>query len=355
MTETSNTAAGSTHSPRAHRAIAIWLLVVAGLVFAMVIVGGATRLTDSGLSITEWKPVTGAIPPLSVEAWDAEFEKYRQIPEYELVNRGMTLGEFKSIYYWEWGHRLLGRLIGIAFFLPFLFFLLTRKVERERVPRLVALFVLGGMQGALGWFMVMSGLSERVDVSQYRLAAHLGLAFLIYAALFWTALDYLRGTWGGAKPERAGFGWAVIGVGALIFLQIIVGGFVAGLDAGFIYNTWPLMDGALIPSGLFSQAPWVSNLFENNLTVQFTHRMTAYLVVFGAAALWIYGRRVGLAERSRKATNMLVAMVLLQVALGIWTLLAVVPLSLGLIHQGGAVLTLSALIYLLHRLWAKPA
>jgi len=355
MTETSNTAAGSTHPARAHRAIAIWLLVVAGLVFAMVIVGGATRLTDSGLSITEWKPVTGAIPPLSAEVWNAEFDKYRQIPEYELVNRGMTLDEFKSIYYWEWGHRLLGRLIGVAFFVPFIICLLTRKVERERVPRLAALFVLGGMQGALGWFMVMSGLSERVDVSQYRLAAHLGLAFLIYAALLWTALDYLRGTWGAANPERPGIGLAAIGLGVLIFLQIVIGGFVAGLDAGFIYNTWPLMDGAFIPSGMFSQAPWVSNLFENNLTVQFTHRMVAYLVVLGVVALWIYGRCVDLAVRVRNATNMLLAMVLLQVALGVWTLLAVVPLSLGLIHQGGAVLTLSASIYLLHRLWAKPA
>lgn len=346
---------GSSPSKPAHRAIAIWLFVVAGLVFAMVIVGGATRLTDSGLSITEWKPVTGAIPPLSEEAWQTELDKYRQIPEYQLQNRGMSLEEFKAIYYWEWGHRLLGRLIGVAFFVPFVFFLLARKVERARVPRLLGLFVLGGMQGALGWFMVMSGLTERVDVSQYRLAAHLGLAFVIYAALLWTALDFLRGTWGLTRAQHRGFGRWVIALTVLIYLQIILGAFVAGLDAGFIYNTWPLMDGDLIPAGLFHEMPWISNFFENRLTVQFQHRMVAYLVVIGAAALWIYGRRVGLATRIAKASNMLLAMVLLQVTLGIWTLLAVVPLSLGLIHQGGAVLTLSAAVYLLHRLYAKPA
>jgi cytochrome c oxidase assembly protein subunit 15 len=352
MTETPS---GSPSIPSAHRAIAIWLLVVAGLVFAMVIVGGATRLTDSGLSITEWKPVTGAIPPLSEEAWEAELDKYRQIPEYQLQNRGMSLEEFKEIYYWEWGHRLLGRLIGVAFFVPFLIFLITRKVERNRVPRLVGLFVLGGLQGALGWFMVMSGLVDRLDVSQYRLAAHLGLAFFIHAALLWTALDYLRGTWGWAAPAQRGFGYGAIALTVLIYIQIILGAFVAGLDAGFLYNTWPLMDGALIPSGLFHETPWISNFFENRLTVQFQHRVVAYLVVIGAAVLWFYGRRAQIGTRVAKASNMLLAIVLLQVALGIWTLLAVVPLPLGLMHQGGAVLALSAAVYLLHRLYARPA
>jgi len=338
---------------RSHRAIAIWLLLVAGLVFAMILVGGATRLTDSGLSITEWKPVTGAIPPLSDDAWQSEFDKYQQIPEYQLVNRGMSIGEFKSIYYWEWGHRLLGRLIGVAFLIPFLWFLLMRKIERDRVPRLVVLFVLGGMQGALGWFMVMSGLSDRVDVSQYRLAAHLGLAFVIYAGLVWTALDYLRGTWGLVKPAQNLFGGLVAGMALLIFLQIIIGAFVAGLDAAFVYNTWPLIDGALVPDGLLSQSPWISNFFENHLTVQFLHRMTAYLVLAGGAGLWIYGRRIGFPKRVQKALNMLLAMIALQVLLGIWTLLAVVPLSLGLLHQAGAVLSLSAVFYLLHRLVAR--
>jgi len=336
-----------------HKAIAIWLLVVAGLVFAMVIVGGATRLTDSGLSITEWKPVTGAIPPLSGEAWETEFEKYRQTPEYQEINHGMSLADFKAIYYWEWGHRLLGRLIGLAFLLPFLFFLITRKVERERLPRLIGLFALGGLQGVLGWFMVMSGLVDRVDVSQYRLAAHLGLAFLIYAALFWTALDYFRGTWGASAPPHRSFAWVAVGFVALIFVQIIIGAFVAGLDAGLIYNTWPLMDGAVIPAGLFSQSPWIANLFENHLTVQFFHRMTAYLIVICGIAFWFWGRALGLPQRVSKAMNMLLAMIGLQVLLGIWTLLGAVPLSLGLLHQGGAVLTLSTAIYLLHRLWAK--
>lgn len=349
------TSAPTISQPRAHRAIAIWLLIVAGLVFAMVIVGGATRLTDSGLSITEWRPVTGAVPPLSTEAWDAEFEKYRAIPEYQLINRGMSLSEFKTIYYWEWGHRLLGRLIGVAFFFPLVWFLMRRQVERDRVPRLVGLFVLGGLQGVLGWYMVMSGLVDRVDVSQYRLAAHLGLAFLIYAALLWTALDYLRGTWGWAAPPQSGLGLAACGVLVLIYLQIIIGAFVAGLDAGFIYNTWPLMDGALIPDGLFAQTPWIANFFESHLTVQFSHRVTAYLVVGATAGLWFYGRRIGAPVRVQKALSMLLAMVALQVALGIWTLVAVVPLWLGLVHQGGAVLTLSAAVYAVHRLWARPA
>jgi len=297
--------------------------------------------------------VTGAIPPLSAETWQEEFDKYRTIPEYQLVNRGMSLAEFKTIYYWEWGHRLLGRAIGFAFFVPFIFFLVTRRVAREQVPRLLGLFVLGGLQGALGWYMVMSGLVDRVDVSQYRLAAHLGLAFLICGALLWTALDYLRGTWSVVKVPNPAFGMAALALTALIYLQIIIGAFVAGLDAGFVYNTWPLMDGALIPSGLFSQSPWIANVFENHLTVQFTHRMTAYLVLLATIGLWIWGRGQDLSLRVRKALNMLLAMVLVQVALGIWTLLAVVPLWLGLVHQGGAMFTLGAAIYLLHRIWAR--
>ncbi len=341
----------------AHRAIAIWLLIVAGLVFAMVLVGGATRLTDSGLSITEWKPVTGAIPPLSAEAWEEEFEKYRQIPEYTEINRGMSLTEFKSIYFWEWGHRLLGRLIGLAFLVPFMWFLLKRQVERHRLPRLAGLFILGGSQGALGWYMVMSGLVTRVDVSQYRLAAHLGLAVLIYGALFWTALDYLRGTWGIAKPNKShrGFAIGVLVLGALIFDQMMAGAFVAGLNAGFIYNTWPLMDGQMIPHGLFAIEPWYLNFFENHLAVQFFHRMEAYAVLVGGFALWFYGRQLDVSVRAAKASNMLLAIIGLQVVLGIWTLLAVVPLSLGLLHQAGAVMTFSAAVYLAHLMWARSA
>ncbi len=340
---------------RAHRAIAIWLLVVAGLVFAMVLVGGATRLTDSGLSITEWKPVTGALPPLSAEAWGTEFEKYRQIPEYAQVNQGMNLTEFKSIYYWEWGHRLLGRVIGMAFLFPFVYFLFTKSIDRRRLPRLVVLFMLGGAQGALGWFMVMSGLADRVDVSQYRLAAHLGLAILIYGALLWTALDYTRETWGLRPVKSSTFGTGAFVLVGLIFVQIILGGFVAGLNAGFVYNTWPLMDGALIPSGMFVQEPWVANLFENVLTVQFLHRMGAYVVVIAVVALWAHGRRAKLRARVLKASNMLLAITMLQVVLGIVTLLAAVPLWLGLLHQAGAVMTFSAAIYLAHRVWAKSA
>ena len=349
MTETQTIA-----QPRSHRAIAIWLLIVAGLVFAMVLVGGATRLTDSGLSITEWKPVTGAIPPLSAEAWAEEFEKYQQIPEYTEINHGMSLSEFKSIYFWEWGHRLLGRLIGLAFLVPFLWFLFRGAVERPRLPRLILLFLLGGSQGALGWYMVMSGLVDRVDVSQYRLAAHLGLAVLIYAALLWTALDYLRGTWGIARGPRAHRGFAIFAVFmvALILDQILAGAFVAGLNAGFIYNTWPLMDGQLVPQGLFADGVFRS-FFEHHMTVQFVHRMEAYLVLICGAGLWIMGRRLDLPVRASKAMNTLLAMIGLQIVLGIWTLLAIVPLSLGLLHQAGAVMTLSAAVYLTHLMWAK--
>lgn len=335
-------------------AIAIWLLVLAGLVFAMVLVGGATRLTDSGLSITEWRPVTGIIPPLGSEAWDTEFEKYRQIPEYAQINQGMSLGEFKTIYFWEWGHRLLGRLIGAVFLFPFLFFLFSKAIEGDHIPRLTFLFILGGAQGALGWFMVMSGLADRVDVSQYRLAAHLGLAMLIYGALFWTALDYLQATWGVRSPpsDRGRFAWGTAALGLLVFIQILLGAFVAGLNAGFIYNTWPLMDGALIPSGLASG--FATGPLDDHLTVQFLHRMGAYVVVLAGAGLWLLGRTISLAPRQRKALNMVLAIVALQVALGIWTLVAVVPLWLGLLHQAGAVMTLTAVIYLLHLLWAKP-
>ncbi len=311
----------------------------------MVIVGGATRLTDSGLSITEWNVVTGVIPPLSTAAWEVELEKYRQIPEYQLINRGMSLAQFQAIYWWEWGHRFLGRVIGMAFLIPFVFFLARGWIERERLPRLAALFVLGGAQGALGWFMVMSGLADRVDVSQYRLAAHLGLAFLICAALLWTALDYFKGTWGGPTMTRRPVALA-FGLTALVFLQIIIGGFVAGLDAGFAYNTWPLMDGGIAPSGLWAQEPWISNVFENPATVQFIHRCTAYLVLLGAAGVWFATRRDH-AALGQAAAYVLIA-VALQVALGIWTLIAVVPISLGLAHQLGALVVLATCVALMH-------
>ena len=323
--------------------IAWWLFGVAALVFIMVVVGGLTRLTESGLSITEWKPVTGALPPMSEEHWQEEFDLYRQIPQYQLINKGMTLAEFKEIYWWEWSHRLLGRLIGLAFFIPFVLFALTRRIERSMLPRLIFLFVLGGMQGALGWWMVKSGLVDRTEVSQYRLAAHLGLATLIYGALIWTALDMWHGR---STRFLTGLSKAALALIALVFLQTILGAFVAGIRAGLIYNTWPLMAGALIPDGLLAMKPVWHNFFESHLTVQFQHRMTAYLLL--AMTAW-HAWRARKTEAAGTA-NLLFAAVVAQAALGIWTLLWVVPIPLGAAHQGGAMLVFGIAVWHAHRL-----
>lgn len=326
-------------------------MVIVALVALMVVVGGATRLTDSGLSITEWKPVTGIMPPLSQSHWLSEFEKYKEIPEYALVNSGMTLVDFKGIYYWEWGHRFLGRIIGFAFALPMIWFLARGQVRTSLVPRLIGLFVLGGLQGALGWYMVMSGLADRVDVSQYRLAAHLGLAVLILTATFWVALGLMQPRrWQGALRDQSPIALAAIGITALIIFQMLLGAFVAGIHAGRIYNTWPLMEGALVPSGLMDLSPWYLNFFESHLTVQFDHRMVGYLAFFSIVGLvgWIERQRFD--PNIRVAARVLAGAVTAQMALGIAALLRVVPLSLGLLHQAGALVVLLSSIYLLHRL-----
>jgi len=320
------------------RSIALWLFVVAGMIAAMVVLGGLTRLTGSGLSITEWKPIHGALPPLSDAEWQEEFDAYKAIPQYHQVNKGMTVDEFKSIFWWEWAHRNLGRLIGIAFLIPFLVFVSLGRVERALLPRLIGLFILGGLQGALGWFMVMSGLKDRVDVSQYRLVAHLGLALVIYAAIFWTALPLWRGEWPAATAPHALYRWSLAVLG-LIFAQILLGGFVAGLDAGLTYNTWPLMDGKLIPDGLFPA--WLAP-FEDVTTVQFNHRIMAYVVTAAIASLWFAGYRDKLRGQAAATAHLLVAAVAVQVLLGIWTLLEVVPVALGALHQAGAVALLTA-------------
>ncbi|MCA3561294.1 MAG: COX15/CtaA family protein [Aestuariivirga sp.] len=313
-----------------------WLFGVAALIFCMVIVGGATRLTDSGLSITEWKPLLGAIPPMTEAQWLDAFRKYQQIPEYHLVNKGMSLAEFEFIYWWEWSHRFLGRVIGLAFFLPFAYFAVTGALNRSTAIRCGILFILGGLQGALGWYMVASGLVGRVDVSQYRLAAHLSLATFIYGAILWVGFGLGRKR---HVPETGGQ-WLALLIAALVLLQIAAGGFVAGLDAGFGYNSWPLIDGAVVPKGLFAAEPWWRNLFENALTVQFNHRNLAY-VIFLLVAAQAY------AARSRASLLLLLA-VLAQIALGVWTLLWAVPLWLGLAHQGGAMVVFAAAIWNLH-------
>lgn len=329
-----------------------WLLSVAGLIFLMVIVGGITRLTDSGLSITEWKPIMGALPPLTEAAWLEAFEKYQQIPEYILVNAGMSLAEFKVIFFWEWFHRLLGRFIGVAFALPLAYFILTRKIERVMIPRLVLLFVLGGAQGALGWYMVMSGLVDRVDVSQYRLTAHLGFAVVLFLFSLWVAFGLLVPK---EKVEKAATGSLdniMIGFTGLVFAQILLGGFVAGLDAGIGFNTWPLMDGALIPSGLYGESSFAASAFANNMTVQFNHRMVAYLVVAVGVAIYVIGRKAGLTRRQKRTLDLLSLAVLAQVALGIFTLIYFVPLWLAAMHQGGALVVLGLSLFLVYLLRA---
>jgi heme a synthase len=319
-------------------AIRVWLFFVAFLVFCMVLVGGATRLTDSGLSITEWQPLLGAIPPLSEADWLLAFEKYKQIPEYAVVNSSMSLDDFRFIYWWEWSHRFLGRFIGVAFLFPFLFFWLSRRLSHHLIWRLAGIFILGGLQGALGWYMVASGLSERVDVSQYRLAAHLVLASVIFGAIVWTAMgiDTPRRTVRGAAS------WLASIMVVAVLVQIGMGGFVAGIDAGMGYNTWPFMDGRIIPEGLWVISPAWRNLFENALTVQFTHRMIAYAIALFVA---LYAWRVRGTESA-----LLLLLVLLQIGLGILTLLHQVPLGLALCHQGGALMLLAAALWNLHRL-----
>lgn len=335
----------SAPSPRDGRRIAIWLFFMTALVALMVLVGGATRLTDSGLSITEWKPVTGAIPPLSAADWSAEFEKYKTIPEYELVNSGMSLGEFKQIYWWEWGHRFLGRLIGIAFFVPMVFFLATRAARGGLAARLIAFFLLGGAQGALGWWMVSSGLTERVDVSQYRLAAHLSLAVLLGALMFWTGLSLWQGKHADGSEQLRALQLPAFGLVGLISLQIFLGAFVAGLRAGRTYNTWPLMNGKFFPDGYFYQSPSFNDLFETIEAVQFNHRIGAYLVAAGAVAFWWRARNTAIG----RASAVLLVGVLFQIMLGIWTLLAATPISLGLAHQAGALFVLGAALYVAHQ------
>jgi cytochrome c oxidase assembly protein subunit 15 len=327
---------------RYRRQVALWLLAVAGLVALMVLVGGLTRLTDSGLSITSWKPIHGALPPLSQAEWEEELEAYRQIPEYQRINKGMSLEEFKQIFWWEWGHRNLGRLIGLAYFVPFVVFLVLGRIERRWIPRLVLLFALGGLQGFVGWWMVASGLTERTDVSQYRLVAHLSLALVIYCGLIWTAFEI--GRWGAAwtaAPSRL-FPWA-LGFLGLVFVQIMLGGFVAGTDAGMTYNTWPLMDGHFVPEGYWGHEPWWLSPFEQIQAIQFNHRIGGYAVGAGALALWWWTRQEGDPVRARLA-DMLLALVVAQIAIGIATLVAVMPIWLAVLHQFGAVLLLTGAV-----------
>jgi heme a synthase len=330
------------------RPIGLWLAVWAAMVLLTVVIGGITRLTESGLSITEWKPVSGTLPPLSAADWEAEFSRYRQIPEYQLQNAGMTLAGFKRIYLVEYVHRLWARLVGLAFAVPFLVFLARRMVSGPLARRLGLLFVLLALQGAMGWYMVKSGLTVRTDVSQYRLAAHLALALVIYVITVWTAADLLGGgptvRPGGARLRRATAGFAVY-----VFLTILSGAFVAGLDAGKAWNTFPLMGGRVIPPGYTALTPWFLNLFENPAAVQFHHRLLGLGVLLGAFALWTVGRRSA-PPSTRRALGALALLAAAQAGLGVTTLLLAVPIAIGALHQAGAVLVLTAAVLALHGL-----
>lgn len=317
-------------------AAAVWLGAVAVLVFAMIVVGGATRLTDSGLAITEWRPVAGAIPPLTGAGWAAEFERYRRIPEYRYVNAGMSLAEFQSLYWWEWGHRFLGRIIGLAFAVPFAAFLLLRRMPRRLVPRAWLLLALGGLQGLVGWWMVASGLTERVDVLPERLAVHLGLALFLFAALVWTALDAAAGE----RPAGSGWSRSAGVLLALVFVQCLLGGLVAGNDAGRVYTDWPLMDGALFPAAYGESGRLWTTLAHDLAAVQLHHRLGAYLLFAAAWALAVSVWRGGHGPLRGWSAG-LAAAVTAQAALGVVTLLNASPVALGILHQAGAVLVLA--------------
>ncbi len=331
------------------RAVGIWLLAVAAIIVSMVVVGGLTRLTGSGLSITQWDPIMGALPPMSDAAWHDAFAKYQLIPQYRLENMGMSLEAFKAIFWWEWAHRLLGRLLGVAFFVPFAWFAWHGEIRRKDWPRMVLLFALGALQGFVGWWMVESGLETRVTVSQYRLAIHLGVAIILLGAMLWTALDYLRTAHLGTRraPHESKLAFAFIG---LVYIQMLLGALVAGLHAGLVYNTWPSMNGQLLPENPFFSSPWWINFFENPGLAQFDHRIAAYLVAAGAFVLWWRGRHT-----AKISSNALLGITLIQIALGIATLLLLVPVSLAALHQVVAALLFCAAVWQAYELrYASP-
>jgi cytochrome c oxidase assembly protein subunit 15 len=315
-------------------AVAAWLLVCAAFTFAMVVVGGITRLTESGLSIVEWQPLTGALPPLSQADWEALFAKYRETPQYAQVFSAMDLDGFKSIFWWEYGHRLLGRTIGLVFLVPFLYFYFSNRLSGSLAWKLAGIFVLGGLQGALGWYMVQSGLVDDPRVSQFRLVAHLGLALLIFSAELWLALSL----WNPERKRIAAFPLAVAG---LVYLMALAGGFVAGLRAGHAYNSFPLMNGHLIPPEVFMLEPWWRNFFWNVATVQLVHRAIFWLLLILIPLVWWRAQRT----QAKIAAHHLLGMFLIQASLGISTLLLAVPVPLAAMHQAGAVLLLACALW----------
>lgn len=321
------------------------------MVLVTLVVGGVTRLMHAGLSIVEWKPLIGAIPPLNAGDWQALFEKYQHTPEYQKVNRGMGLDEFKLIFWWEYAHRLAGRAIGLVFLLPFIYFLVRQKISMGLALPLAGIFILGGLQGVLGWYMVQSGLVDDPRVSQYRLAAHLGLAFVIFATMFWLALGLLaeRGRYFTDSRLRAAqrFGaW----LAALIFLMVLSGALVAGIRAGLSYNTFPLMNGNFMPPEIFQLEPWYLNFFNNMATVQFNHRLLAWLLALLVPLFWFRARRAAASARLRQASNFMLLGLIVQIALGISTLLLMVPVPLAALHQVGALFLFATVLWVNHEL-----
>ena len=324
--------------------LGLWLLGCAAVVYLMVVVGGMTRLTQSGLSMVEWDPIMGIIPPIGEAAWQDVFAKYKTSPEYLKVNVGMSLEAFKGIFYWEYGHRVLGRVIGMIYLLPLLFFLARGMVPKSWYVRLLSLFILGGLQGLMGWYMVKSGLVDVPRVSQYRLTAHLGLALLIFTCMVWFAMDFLRGEQR-AKHASPIYLKSTLLLVTVVFIMMLSGGFVAGTKAGFIMNTFPMMNGQWVPDGWLGMTPVWRNFFENAIAVQFVHRCIAVLVVLTV----LVSVFLSLGQRFKTGSVWVLVLMLIQVCLGISALVMNVPLSLGAAHQAGAVALLTACLFSAHR------
>lgn len=322
-----------------------WLLGIAAMIVLMVVIGGLTRLTESGLSITEWRPLTGWLPPLSDAEWQRVFARYREIPEYRAFNEGMSLAEFKGIFWLEYVHRLWGRLIGLAFALPFAIFLVRGWIDRRLGRHLAAVFVLGGLQGGIGWWMVSSGLVDRTDVSQYRLAVHLVLALVILAYVLWTAVGLLAPTGASRGPADRRLGAWALWLLMLVFAAVAAGAFVAGVDAGLTYNTFPLMEGRLVPPGYFFEDPWWINVFENVAAIQFNHRLLATAAGIACLTFWAVVWRRGVQGRARLAAGLVGVTAAAQYVLGIATLLSVVALPLAALHQLGAALLICVTVW----------
>ena len=332
------------------RAVAYWLFAVAALIVAMVIVGGITRLTESGLSITEWKPISGIVPPITQAQWQAEFDNYKRIPEYSQINAGMTLAGFKGIFFWEYVHRVLGRIIGLAFALPLIWFAMRKRIPAGYGWRLTALLALGGFQGAIGWWMVASGLSVRTDVSHVRLAAHLLTALTILAGIVWTALDLMVVERNRLAPAARLVPVAIVAL-ALLYAQLLYGAFTAGLDAGYAFSSWPLMGDALFPQGVPMVAPLWTNVVDNPIVVQFIHRWLAFATAAGLFWLALRASRVG----GRQAGTAVVLLVVAQIALGIATLLSGVEIIVAVAHQANAALLLIATVSAAHSVGRRTA